>query len=215
MNRAEAYAIPPNGNVAIRENKVEPLKTALLLVDLQNMEFRPGARDLKDSYYYDRIENLVIPNNKRLLEACRKTGIEPIFTVIESLTLDGRDRSLDHKISGIFAAKGSWEAQVIPDLAPRDNEILIPKTASGIFNSTNFEYVLRNLYIECLIVTGLVTDQCVEGAVRDGCDRGFLVTLIDDACATHSQDRHDASLRGLKGYCRIRTTEEIITELQK
>ena len=133
MNRAEAYAIPPNGNVALRENKVEPLKTALLLVDLQNMEFRPGTRDQKDSYYYDRIENLVIPNNKRLLTACRETGIEPIFTVIESLTLDGRDRSLDHKISGIFVAKGSWEAQVIPDLAPRDNEILIPKTASGIF----------------------------------------------------------------------------------
>ena len=215
MNRAEAYAIPPNGNVALRENKVEPLKTALLLVDLQNMEFRPGTRDQKDSYYYDRIENLVIPNNKRLLTACRETGIEPIFTVIESLTIDGRDRSLDHKISGIFVAKGSWEAQVIPDLAPRDNEILIPKTASGIFNSTNFEYVLRNLYIEYLIVTGLVTDQCVEGAVRDGCDRGFLVTLIDDACATHSQDRHDASLRGLKGYCRVRTTDEIIAELQK
>jgi len=60
---------------------------------------------------------------------------------------------------------------------------------------------------------GIVTDQCVETAVRDGCDRGFLVTLIEDACATHSQQRHDESLIGVKGYCRIRETEEVLKEI--
>ena len=119
----------------------------------------------------------------------------------------------DYKISGIFAAKGSWEAEVIDELAPRENEILIPKTSSSVFNSTNIDYVLRALGIEYVLTMGIVTDQCVETAVRDGCDRGFLMTLIEDACATHAQARHDASLVGIKGYCRIRSTDAVLDEI--
>ena len=54
--------------------------------------------------------------DKPFVEEVTQTWIEAIFTTIESLTLDGRDRSLDYKISGIFAAKGSWQAQVIDEL---------------------------------------------------------------------------------------------------
>jgi len=103
--------------------------------------------------------------------------------------------------------------EVVDELKPLENEIIIPKTSSSLFNSTNFEYVLRNLSIQYLMIMGIVTDQCVETAVRDGCDRGFLVTLIEDACATHSQQRHDESLIGIKGYCRIRKTEEVLKEI--
>lgn len=139
--------------------------------------------------------------------------MEVIHTIVEALTLDGRDQSLDYKISGIFAAKGSWEAEVIDELKPLENEIVIPKTSSSLFNSTNFEYVLRNLGMEYVMVMGIVTDQCVETAVRDGCDRGFLMTVIPDACATFSQQRHDEGLVGFKGYCRSRTTDQIIAEI--
>ena len=47
-------------------------------------------------------------------------------------------------------------------------------------------------------------------AVRDACDLGYLVTLATDACATHSQDRHDNTLRAIKGYCRQRTADELV-----
>ena len=156
-----------------------------------------------------------IPNGQRLLAACRAARVEVIYTVIECLTLDGRDRSLDYKISGLFAAKGSWEARVIDELAPLDNEIVIPKTSSSLFNSTNFEYVLRNLGTEYIVVMGILTDQCVETTVRDGCDRGFLMTVVEDACAAESAERHDASLVGVKGYCRQRSTDELILELRR
>ena len=63
------------------------------------------------------------------------------------------------------------------------------------------------------MIFGIVTDQCVETAVRDACDKGFLVTLLEDACATHTQERHDNSLKAVKGYCRIRKIEDIIKEL--
>ncbi len=215
MLRSEIDAIPREGDVAFRQRAVELDKTALLLIDLQKGEYNPEkcADQPEDAYLWERLSQTVIPNGQRLLAACRAAGVEIIYTTIESLTLDGRDRSLDYKISGIFAAKGSVEAEVFDELAPLENEIHIPKTSSSVFNSTNIEFVLRNLGVEYILTMGIVTDQCVETAIRDGCDRGFLMTLIDDACATHSQERHDASLRAIKGYCRKRTTDEVIAEL--
>ena len=215
MLRSEIDGIPLAGDVDFRQRAVEPDKTALLVIDLQKGEYNDdkSAAEPEDRYLWDRIAQTVIPNGQKLLTACRAAGIEVIFTTIESYTQDGRDRSLDYKISGIFAAKGSWQAQPIDELSPLENEIFIPKTSSSVFNSTNIEYVLRNLGIEYILAMGIVTDQCVETAVRDGCDRGFLMTLIDDACATHTQERHDFSLRALKGYCRVRSTDALIDEL--
>jgi ureidoacrylate peracid hydrolase len=61
-------------------------------------------------------------------------------------------------------------------------EIVILKTASAIFNATNIECVLRNLGIESLEAYGIVTDQCVETAVRDAADRGVLVMQVENCC---------------------------------
>ena len=215
MQRSEIDAIPLEGDVSFRERAVEPDKTALLVIDLQKGEYNPDkiAAEPDHAYLFERIRDVVIPNGRKLLAACRAAGVEVLYTVVEALTLDGRDRSLDYKISGIFFPKGSWEAEVLDELKPLANEIVIPKTSSSLFNSTNFEYVLRNLGVEYVMVMGIVTDQCVETAVRDGCDRGFLMTLVDDACATFSEQRHKESLIGFKGYCRIRTTDQVVEEL--
>ncbi len=215
MLRREIDAIPRDGDVAFRQKAVEPDKTALLVIDVQkglSNEERCAAEP-ENAYLWKRLGDCVVPNGKRLLAVCRERGVEVMFTVIECLTLDGRDRSLDYKISGLFYAKGAWGAQVIDELAPLANEIVIPKTSSSLFNSTNFDYVLRNLGMEYVMTMGMITDQCVETVIRDGCDRGFLMTLIDDACAANSEERHRASLAALAGYCRIRTTDQVIAEL--
>ena len=217
MQRREIDAIPLEGDVSFRQRAIEPDRTALLLIDLQNGHYNDDriAREPERSYLYDRIREVVVPNGRRLLTACRAARVEVIYTVIECLTLDGRDRSLDYKISGLHAAKGSWEARVIDELEPLENEIVIPKTSSSLFNSTNVDYVLRNLGIEYIIVMGILTDQCVETTVRDGCDRGFLMTVVEDACAANSAERHTQSLAGIEGYCRQRSTEEVISELPR
>ena len=139
MLRSEIDGIPLEGDVGFRQRAVEPDKTALLVIDLQKGEYNPEkcAAEPEDRYLWDRIAQTVVPNGQKLLAACRAAGIEVIFTTIESLTLDGRDRSLDYKISGIFAAHGSWQAQMIDELKPLENEIFIPKTSSSVFNSTH------------------------------------------------------------------------------
>jgi nicotinamidase-related amidase len=208
---------------AYRERVIDPSRTALLSVDMQNADWSPerlararagDADEAPHAYFLGRLAEVVIPNQRRLQAAARAAGIEVIYTVIESLTQDGRDRSLDHKISRLHFPRGSWEAQVIPDVAPEGDEILIPKTASGIFNATNIDYVLRNLGVEFLLVYGVVTDQCVETAIRDAADRGFLVTQIEDACAAHDEEKHRRSIAAMDGhYCRVRSTEAMIAEI--
>ena len=215
INKKDIFSIPIEGDISFREQKIDKNNTALLIIDLQKGEYNPEIISKKphDKYMWDRINNIVLPNGKKIIDKCRQNKVEVIYTVIESYTKDGRDRGIDYKISGIFCAKNSKEAEVLDEIKPLDDEIIIPKTSSSVFNSTNIEYVLRNLSIQYLMIFGIVTDQCVETAVRDGCDKGFLITLIEDACATHTQERHDNSLKGVKGYCRIRKTSDILEEL--
>jgi ureidoacrylate peracid hydrolase len=206
-----------------RDLPVEIPHTTLLFVDMQNFcavrnggEYKgmaPAEFESKHGYFFRQLEGSVVPNMQRLQKGCRKVGIEVMYTLIRNLTKDGRDRSLDYKITGYSVPPDSWDGQVIDAIKPGPDEIVIPKTSSNVFVSTNIDYVLRNLGTKYLVISGVVTDQCVEGAIRDGCDLGYLVTQITDACATATQERHDFSIRAIKGYCRQRTTAEFLAEI--
>ena len=207
-----------------REIPIEPAHTALLFVDVQNFNClwdggeyaHLGAAEKAQTYgyFFDALRGHGLPNMVRLQQACRAAGIEVTYTVIESLTADGRDRSLDYKITGFNVPKGSPDAKVLAELAPLEDEILFPKTSSSVFMSTNIDYVLRNLGTRYLIVAGCLTDQCVDSTVRDACDAGYLVTVPTDACVTLSAERHEWSLRNNRGYCRQRTTRELVDEIE-
>jgi nicotinamidase-related amidase len=87
---------------------------------------------------------------------------------------------------------------------------MLPKTSSGVFNSTNIDYVLKNLNVRYLIITGIMTDQCVDMAVRDAADRGYLVTCVSDACASATPERHDGALKAFGGYCWQADTQTVV-----
>jgi nicotinamidase-related amidase len=154
-----------------------------------------------------------LPNMIKLLEASRRAGLEVLYTVMENLTRDGRDRSLDYKLSGISIEKGSWDAKVLDAVAPAGDEIVLPKTSSSVFNSTNIDYLLRNLGIEDLAVVGFLTDQCIDHTVKDAADRGYYVTCVRDARMANTAPRHEAALACFSGYCRMVTTAEFLTLL--
>ncbi|MBO0739601.1 MAG: cysteine hydrolase [Alphaproteobacteria bacterium] len=196
-------------NALSREVPIDPGHAALLIIDVQNYCIGAG----KSEYFHRSLREIVLPNIRRLQSACRGPGMEVAYSVIENLTRDGRDRSLDYKISGIDVARDSWEARVLDDIGRADDEMVFRKTSSSVFISTNIDYVLRNLGIRSLMIAGIMTDQCVESAVRDSCDLGYLVTLVTDACTTGSAERHRQSLLGIRGYCRQRTTEELLAEI--
>ena len=208
-----------------REVEIEPAHTALLVVDVQNYnctwdggeyaELSAAEKELRYGHFFRTLRETALPNMVLLRQACRRARIEVTYTLIESLTFDGRDRSLDYKISGFNVPKGSPDARMVEELMPDPDEIIFPKTSSSVFISTNIDYVLRNLGTRYLIIAGCLTDQCVDSAVRDACDLGYLVTVPTDACVTLSAERHESSLRNNRGYCRQRTTQQLLDEIAR
>lgn len=224
-------------------------KCALLIIDVQRYCCEKAASD----YYEKESLPQMITNIERLVDLFRQErdrsvtydtstsnssndetlspksvnsfirGCEVIFVAIQSLTRDGRDMSLDYKLSGPYfrnipTIEMTHEEIFMPSLQPNctagRGDIVITKTACSAFNSTNLDYVLRNLFVEQLVVCGQLTDQCIESAVRDAADLGYLVTVVEDACSAHSKERHDKGLLGMQGFCRVCTTSEIEREIQ-
>ena len=216
--------------VVIREEsapKLDPERTALICIDLQHMCSSPGCGSFSGitehecyeseyGYYFRRIQKTVVPNVKTLQEKFRSKGMEVIHFHIQALTRDGRDRSLEHKRLGLLAIPGSHEAEFLPEIAPTEDEIVMPKTASGAFNCTNIDYLLRNLGVDHLIVVGCLTSECVETFVRDAADRSYQVTVPEDATAALSEEIQNSSISAMSGtYAHIATTMEVVTMLDQ
>ncbi len=191
-----------------RDRPIRKGSAVLLVIDAQNGTC--GRVQAEGMPEFSAAISRVIPNIGRLLEAFRHAKLEVIYTVIENLTQDGRDRSLDYKLSGLDFAKGSWEAQVIGEVAPHGDELVLPKTSSSVFNSTALDYLLRNIGIEDVFVAGFLTDQCIDHTVKDGADRGYYMNCVSDACAAHSEARHAAAVDCFKGYCRLLSTDDVV-----
>lgn len=212
-------------NVPERLASIRQHHAALLCIDMQYLDAAPGYGVFADAansgvpaeaqeYYFDSLDTYVLPNVRRLQDCFRASGMEVIHTRIQSMTQDGRDRSPGHKRLGLHAAPGSKEAEFLEQIAPVGDELIINKTASGVFTSTNLEFILRNMNIEALFVTGVYTNECVSTTVRDASDLGFLATVIEDACTTVTQELHDYTIAVLKDrYARVLSTEAALHEI--
>lgn len=221
-------------------------KSALLIIDVQRYccKLRPGVPE----YYKDEALPRMLQNVEDLLLAFRTKRDdlgnhcgscsgdadncnpsqashfpEVVFVAIQSMTNDGRDMSIDYKLSGQYFKN-------IPNVASTDEEIFLPgnlapdrtrgrgdivvtKTACSAFGTTTLDRLLRNLFVEQLVVCGQLTDQCVESSVRDASDLGYLVTVVKDACAAHSVNEHEKGLHGMTGFCRILSTADVLNEI--
>lgn len=205
----------------------ETWQKALLCIDLQYLgcaegygvfenHRQSGVSEEAIQYYLARVHDTVVPNVRKLQDHFRAHGHEVIHIHIQSLTQDGRERSLEHKQIGLHAAPGSKLAEFLPEVAPKDDEIVLNKTASGVFVSTNLEYILRNLCVSELYVVGVYTNECISSAVRSACDLSFQVFLISDCTAAITEELHEATLLTLdERYARILSTEELLRELDE
>jgi len=207
---------------------VDPKKTALLIVDMQK-EFI--SREIGDAIKYkksgewerwipfhDRLDNIVIPNNVKILNYFRDNNMKVTFGRIACLVPDGADRSLVQKSegwNGIFVYVNTIEAEMIDELKPLPEEIVVNKTTDSVSAGTNYSKLIRNMGIETVVVTGIVTDQCVAGTVRSLADDGFKVICIEDACAAPDMDLHNAELKIMNQiYCQVLSTEDTIKALE-
>lgn len=217
---------PSPGARAPSGNKHAQWRRCLLCIDLQRLccceEYglrehyrRAGIGDEHISDYLRRIQEVVLPNVQALQQYFRAHGHEVIHTRIQSLTRDGRDRSLEHKRLRLLAPPGSNRAEFLPGIGPGDNEVVVNKTASGVFSSTNIEYLLRNLHVSELFVVGVSTNECVSSSVRSAADLGFDVRLISDATAAITPELHEATLLTSRDrYAQVMSTEVALDKLK-
>lgn len=207
------------------EVRLSPTETALLLIDLQYLDassdhgiYGRMRREGKDDlcvYFVSQLPR-VVANARRLLDACRAEGFHVIYTRIGSLTRDGRDLSPSYREKGFHAPPDSRDIEVLEELAPRPDEIVLTKTSTSAFTSTHIDQMLRYMGVRSLICCGVHTNYCVETTVRDAYDRGYGVVLASDACASLREDFHQMALAVMdQVFCHVLTTEEVLQRLGK
>ena len=206
------------------EVKVDPKKTALLIVDMQNefvlrdfgeaLVFKAAGEWDRWVPFHDRLDDIVIPRTKKLLDFFRSNNLTVTFGRIACLREDGEDRSPVQKSEGwnnMLMPVNSFAAQMVEELAPMENEIVVNKTTDSVTTGTNYLMLLRFMGIETVVVTGIVTDQCVASTVRGLADDGFKVICVEDCCAAGDLELHDAELKIMNMiYCDVMSADQVM-----
>jgi nicotinamidase-related amidase len=203
-------------------------ETALLLIDIQNVYLtRPDRQSLppNEQRHYDawtpfhtRMNSLVLPRTAELLRRFRKLGAECIFARIACHTNDGRDRSLSQKMPGwnnLLLPKNDQPSQIVPELAPEGDEIVVTKTTDSALTGTNLRLILHNLGVKNVVCAGIFTDQCVSSTVRSLADESYNVIVADDCCAAATDELHRKELEIINMiYCYVVPSRDIAAMLK-
>lgn len=198
--------------------------TALVVIDMQKADAHPEYGMGKKAraagigqvfeYYWKAVEGAV-KNQQRLLDAARTAGVQVIYTRIATQTRTARDVGKQHLYVNLAVPKDSVDAEILAEITPAPDDIVLSKTSSSPFNSTNIHQLLHNLDVDTLLVCGVVTNGCVEGTVRDASDLGYNVIMIPDACAAVTPELHQAAITNLdNAFCNCRDTETVVHELE-
>ena len=196
--------------------KLDPKTTALLVVDMQyatgsrthglgKMLQEQGRLDEAD-YRFNRIDELVIPNSQKLLNAFRGAGARVVYVTYGAELSDCSD--VPNHI------EGQKEHEIVEALAPQDNETVLNKVTMGAFGSTGIESRLRAMGVAEIVAVGVSTNNCVGMTAMEASDRGFGVGLVSDATGTCDDDAQAAfEAMFLRLWGRVMTTSDVIAEL--
>lgn len=189
---------------------LDPETTALLVIDIQNTYLEvpeDPAEGRRWQPFFDRMNTTVIPNTADLIAWARATGIEVMFARIACQKTDGRDRSLSQKKPGfnyLLLPKDRDDSQIVPELEPVEDEIVVTKTTDSALTGTNLRLMLSNMGIRSVVVAGIFTDQCVSSTVRSLCDESFDVLVVEDCCAAATEALHLHELEIINMiYCHV------------
>jgi nicotinamidase-related amidase len=203
-------------------------RSALIIVDMQNDflhrdgSFAHIAREHPEANIDLPFLIGTIPHAKRLMDAFRAAG-RPVVYVAHVLKPDYSDAAFPYWRLGMepgggnrtHCVEGTWGAQIIDELKPRDGEHLVVKKGFGGFSNTPLDTILRNIDVNTCVVTGVTTCVCVSNTVRGGVENNYRMVLVRDAVAEVSRDTHEAEIKTMtRLFADVMTTDEVIESIK-
>ena len=195
---------------------LQPCDTAHLIIDVKKtyLEEKPNSTENKEwQPFYERMNEIVIPNIKSLISFFRDRRVENIFARIACLKESGVDRSLSQKKPGfnyLLLPKNTPSSQIVDEINPQSDDIVLTKTTDSALTGTNLRLLLSNIGIKNVVCSGIFTDQCVSSTVRSLADESFNVIVVEDCCAAATDEIHRHELEIINMiYCHVVNLEEL------
>ncbi|HKP19151.1 MAG TPA: cysteine hydrolase [Gaiellaceae bacterium] len=221
----------PDWPIPLADFTLEPAKTALVLIDMQEMLCCAGvglcvAIDDVPSiaeYFYPRVAE-VLPNQQRLLEHFRQSQGRVVHVTIGPNAADGsdltpwrrrRNERLRERLRGSsYPGVNQAGHRIVAELAPLPEELVLNKPTMGAFTTTPLDFTLRNWGISQVVFAGEATNACVYTTAVQAADLGYESAIAEDASAAWSEELHLAALRNFALlFGRVMSTDDVLAEL--
>jgi nicotinamidase-related amidase len=201
-------------------------KTALILIDIQKIAspepfvkaaIKKGLpeKDVKEAVAdFEKRFWTAVENAAKILKASREKGIGVVHVHLEAPTRNPLHTAKVNRKIGLIVPPASDECLPLDQVRPLPDELIVNKTNGGAFSGTNLDFILRNMDIQSLILVGFLTDECVAATAYHAADIGYDVLLVRDACATHTNEAHEAIIWSLDDMClKVYTTDQVLKKL--
>ncbi|VTU18904.1 Peroxyureidoacrylate/ureidoacrylate amidohydrolase RutB [Variovorax sp. PBL-H6] len=193
------------------------MKDAIYLVlDMENDLVHAEGPNGRAAYGEQVRGRRVLEHTRTALDKARAAGMHIGFVRV-GFSPDYRECPPDSPIfsgarkNGIFKL-GEWGTQVHPDLGQQPGDFDIVKHRVSPFYATSLEAVLRAHAIRRIYCSGISTNAVVQATVREGHDRDYEMVVLEDACCGLSAEEHEQAINGLRRFCRITNSHDVVFE---
>jgi ureidoacrylate peracid hydrolase len=191
-------------------------RTVILHIDAQNDFLHEDGHYAKSGIDISHMRRSIEPI-KTLTAECRRRGVPIIWTRHGTKgVLDGGP-FMQHRpfLREAGLRQNTWGYEVYESLDPRSSDWFVEKTRLSAFYNTNLEVVLRGLNAHTVIVTGVLTNQCVAATGKDAMFRDFLPIVVEEATGTTLPNLHEPALEMMRvGWAEVASMEHVMTQLQ-
>jgi nicotinamidase-related amidase len=186
------------------ELQLDPKKTALVLVDLQNAVVGMNTAPYASAQ--------VVENSRKLADAFRFHGAPVVYVRVELNDFMKLPVDQPHNLGDKPLPTAASE--IAPSAGFQHGDILITKRHWGAFAGTDLEQQLKNRGIDTIVLTGISTNVGVESTARQGTGLGFAFVLVEDACSSQDGEQHRFAVENIfPRLTRVRTTDEVLVSL--
>ena len=191
-------------------------KAAVIVVDVQNDFCHKDGAFSKLDRDLSTIQEQVIPSLVSFLEKCRQWDLPIVF--VKTTHSDWTNSPTWLTRGGGMAKRtpicspDSWGAEFY-EVQPEERDYVVTKHRYSGFSGTDLDLILRSRGFETIIMTGVVTNVCVETTARDGFNLNYNVVLVDDCCGACVPEEHDAALTNISKYFGVVTDSASLVEI--